>query len=217
MNYEKQGNRNDAESQERERRRFVRISDLMTFRYHFLGNDDIETEVFSTDAVQSNNIGRSLIQINNQLDPLIYRLQDKNRELYEVVRLLNSKLNLLAESSVDTELDHPGAVTCTRAVSLSACGMAFQCPVNPNVNDMAWIELVLEPSASRLVCKGQVVRCERLNSEDVLVALAFVGLHAEDQEILIQHVVRRQASILREQRRKRIDGEASGEGKGSYH
>lgn len=188
-----------------ERRKFVRISGVMTFRYHFLAETELTEGLGFQQVAECNNVGRSLLQINNQLEPLLYQFQNKQRELFDVLRLLNNKLNLIADEALDIEQEQPGAVSCTGMVNISACGLSFYCSESAAVNDLVWFELVLEPSAIRVVCTGQVVRCERVDEHQNRVAVEFVHLHDADREILIQYVIRRQASFLRERRRERED------------
>ena len=192
-----------------ERRKFVRISDVMTFRYHILGDHDLDAEACSEKIAESSNVGRSLMQLNNQLEPLLFQAKGKQRELFEVLRLLNSKINLIADATLNIEQEQPGAISCSGMVSISACGISFYCSESAAVNDLVWLELTLEPSAIHIVCTGQVVRCERIDAKQTLLALDFVHLHDADREVLIQYVVRRQAAFLRERRREREDAKGS--------
>ncbi|PCJ12759.1 MAG: hypothetical protein COB04_17325 [Gammaproteobacteria bacterium] len=192
-----------------ERRKFVRIQSMMTFRYQILSEHNAIEGGHLEQISESNNVGRSLVQINNQLEPLLLQNQGKQRELFDVLRLLNNKINLIVDASLDIGQEKPGAIACTGMVCISACGISFQCSESVATNDLVWLELTLEPSAIRVVCTGQVVRSERIDSKQTMLALDFVHLHDADREMLIQFVVRCQAAFLRERRREREEAGGS--------
>jgi hypothetical protein len=91
-------------------------------------------------------------------------------------------------------------------VSLSACGVAFPAQEKASVDDPIWLEVVLRPIHTRVVTTGRVVGCERFGDDPQFPYYLRVDLNnvsVEDQESLIQHVIRRESQLLKEQRERR--------------
>ena len=183
-----------------ERRDFVRIKDEISLCYKYM---DKGVNGFSNDS--STNLRSSeLLEINNQLDPLLMRLQDRPSGLGKALVLVNRKLNLALESMCALEPLEEGMTEISTKVSLSASGMSFYCdsaPPDEAEEKKARVKLILqlEPSGTRFHCLAKIVRCEESVRHEMgfKLAVIFTDFTDKEQEVLIQHVVRRQAELFR--------------------
>ena len=66
----------------------------------------------------------------------------------------------------------------------------------------AWlaIDLVLLPTNHPIRAIGRVVDCRQNDGGGFAIAIEFEEIREEDRDMLIQHIVRKQSQILREER-----------------
>ncbi|MBV1881796.1 MAG: DUF4241 domain-containing protein [Pseudomonadales bacterium] len=182
-----------------ERRRFVRVSDIVSLRYRKMDEQELADEKKTV----SPHFGSQLLQLDNQFQVVLQRLNDWNANVGEALELLNQKIMVLSEHlSDESEKD----TVLAREVSLSACGVGFPAEEKMNLGDHIGLELVLRPIHLRIVTTGRVVGCDPLDDGEDLpyfIRTDLVGVSAEDQESLIQHVIRRESQLLKEQRQRR--------------
>lgn len=180
-----------------ERRSYVRIKDKLSLCYKYIDAGD---EGFACET-NTNLRNSELLEINNHLDPLLMRLQDRPSGLGKALALVNRKLNLVLESMHALEPLEEGMKTICTKVSLSASGMSFYCDSAPPDEKKTSVKLILqlEPSGTRFHCLAKVVRCETSTRHGMGFKLAvfFTDFTDKEQELLIQHVVRRQAVLFR--------------------
>ena len=60
--------------------------------------------------------------------------------------------------------------------------------------------MILLPSNHPMRIVGRVVDCRSDDDGGFSIAIEFEDIHDEDREVLVQHVVRKQSALLREQR-----------------
>lgn len=188
-----------------ERRRYVRVSDIVSLRYRLMG----EEEVITQDQLAGPHFGSQLLQLDNQFQVVYQRVKDWNANVGEALELLNQKIMVISEQLSVEPLDD---VVVAREVNLSACGVSFPAESRANVDDNIWLELVLRPIHLRIVTTGRVVGCERSGDNpeySYYLRVDLTGVSPEDQESLIQHVVRRESQLLKEKRQRRESTEDS--------
>ncbi|MBL4865826.1 MAG: hypothetical protein JKY67_05575 [Pseudomonadales bacterium] len=182
-----------------ERRRYVRVSDIVALRYRIMDED----EVVDAEKVGSPHFGSQLLQLDNQLQVLMPRLKEWNANVGGALELLNQKILVISEQLSEAPLEDS---VVAREVNLSACGVAFPTKEKVDVDDNIWLELVLRPIHLRIVTTGRVVGCEESGEDSeypYFIRADLTGVCAEDQESLIQHVIRRESQLLKEQRQRR--------------
>jgi len=190
-----------------ERRRYVRVNDIVSLRYRLMD----ENEVIEERNLSTPHFGSQLLQLDNQFQVVYQRVKDLDVNVGEALDLLNQKIMVISERLSDEPLED---VAIAHEVSLSACGVSFPSEEKAGVDDNVWIELILRPIHLRIVTTGRVVGCERSDESSqypYALRVDFTGVSVEDEESLIQHVIRRESQLLKEQRQLREAAEGKGD------
>lgn len=187
-----------------ERRRFFRIDDTLGICWRILS--DQEAKSFAERVNQHGGNFDLASNFDNRIHTLLEACRVQNPVAAELLDLMNKKLNLvIRQLDVDAALLQKIAYDL-KQVNISACGLAFASNEPLQAGAMLQLDLLLQPGDSHVVAMAKVVACEKL--EDAghdaegkwFLRLDFVELNANDQELLIQHVVKRQSNQLRERR-----------------
>lgn len=191
-------------AESKERRRYFRVSDLVGMRYRFLTEGEKELATMA----QPSSLKGLLGQIESQINVALLSLKTVNPEVAHLLDLYNQKINLafghgLADKTQDAEFSLRAC-----QVNLSACGIAFPCTEFAPLNQYIAIDLTLYPNNIRLQLIAAVIACHEVDSisdgvdgeNAYLIRADFVQLADADQELLVQHILRRQAQQLNEQR-----------------
>lgn len=178
-----------------ERRRYFRIEDTIGIQYEVLDDDQAATRQAAIDRGDfgTNN---SLHEAERQLQLLIDKLRIQNPELGEAVELLNTKFNLLKNNG-DVSTNEMKVVRA----SISACGASFRVPQPIKTGEKVYLDMVLLPTDLHIQTVADVVSQREEEHGDWEVSFEFNHLNNELEELLIQHIVKRQGRMLAEQRR----------------
>lgn len=182
-----------------ERRRYFRVTDLVGLRYHALSEDQQALAI----QAKPTSLKELLKHIDNELLTQMALLQSAHPEIFRTLDLLNQKINLAlnAEQLLDNEHSENESLL---SVNLSACGIAFPAHRAVNLNQYLSIELTLYPNNIRLTLMAAVTGCDPFDQDDeanrYLVRANFVEISDANQEVLVQHVIKRQAQQLKLQR-----------------
>jgi len=122
----------------------------------------------------------------------------------EILGLYDKKLSLI-ESIIMHSNDKDNSITETQHVNLSASGMSFvsNTPINDDVQ--LKMELVLFPEYHFIPLYARVIDCRKKMDDNLYrfnIAVDFVGICESDKEIIMQHVLSRQAKLLKKERNK---------------
>lgn len=178
-----------------ERRRYFRIEDSIGLQYEVLNDEDARVRQAAINRGDYGN-NHSLQEAERQLQLLIDKLRVQNPEYAEAIHLLNTKFNLLKNDN-DSGLSN---IKVVRA-SISACGVSFELREPFRPGEQVYLDLILLPTDLHVQTVAEVVSCkENPESRRWLVSLDFVYLSSELEELLIQHIVKRQGKLLAEQR-----------------
>jgi c-di-GMP-binding flagellar brake protein YcgR len=178
-----------------ERRRYFRIEDTIAVLYEPLGDEQAKAR---QEAINRGDFGpnNSLQETERQLQLLIDKLRVQNPELGEAVELLNTKFNLL-KNDVDESAREMKVVRA----SISACGVSFKAPERMPAGEMVYLDILLLPTDLHVQTVADVVACRELEGESAYeVSFEFNHLSLEVEELMIQHVVKRQGRLLAEKR-----------------
>ncbi len=190
-------------SNNQERRRYFRITDQVSITYCVLGGGDT--------AVTGMNLSTPttlFIQLENQINASLETLKMVQPQVHELFALFNRKINLAF--SLDETLTEPVAEQQKRSqqVNISACGIAFPTNEQLQVNDRILLDMTLFPSNIGLKLVAVVIACDVLHEpvgEDGFIVRAdFEGISSSEQEVLVQHVIKRQTQQLKERREARL-------------
>ncbi len=181
-----------------ERRRYFRIEDSIGLQYELLNDEEARIRQAAIDRGDfgANN---QLQKTERQLQLLIDKLRVQNPEFAEAVSLLNTKFNLLKNND-EHGLSH---IRVVRA-SISACGVSFELREQFKPGEQVYLDLTLLPTDLHVHTVAEVVACREVpETSRWLVSLDFNRLTTELEELLIQHIVKRQGRLLAEQRKNK--------------
>ncbi|MFT5392539.1 MAG: hypothetical protein ACI8PT_002737 [Gammaproteobacteria bacterium] len=194
----------DTFSDASERRRYYRIEDHVGLHYHVLEGHDIDDAMQRFSGERDDPIAL-VASLSNTGEDIKRQLNTLRRDLPDVATLLESlsrKVDTLSKLVIARESVIPNRAT--HQVSLSGSGMAFDVPQYVAPGSLLEIRLVLFPYRMCLFSLAAVVNCEqRQGSEDekgFRIAVDFSYLRPDDQDHLIQHILRFQSEQLRRQR-----------------
>ena len=187
-----------------ERRRFFRINDRVGVAYRVLTDEEARSRTeHDTAPVDTLSLLSRYEHTITQLLPTVQ--SDSMRELFST---LNHKINcIIAQLELDSQLVRDLAHK-VREVNISACGMAFVADEPVAKDKILSLDMVLKPEGRQITAYGQVLDCTAV-ADGHYLRINFVGLGPQDQEGLIQHIVKRQGMLLREKRAQVDQAEVS--------
>ena len=178
-----------------ERRRFFRIDDDVAVHFTLLsdeyGGEDMEYETMDVNQEYQMNL-------EVQIRQAMASVRAKSPKLALVLDLLNQKINLLRASE---HLEHSQPVR--KKANISACGIAFSWHENMEVGQQIMLYLYLQPRHELIRTPAHIAGAdenpdeETRQQEPYILRIDFDDIHHSLQEVLIQHVVQRQAFQLR--------------------
>ena len=183
-----------------ERRQYFRIEDTVGVHYELLTEREAELRLATFDHEKLDSPGR-LQSAERQLQLLIDKLRIQNPEFAEAIELLNIKFNLLKENQIETALEY-GTQSFIKKVNISASGIAFDDENKIEIGRKMYLNITLLPTDLHVQTMGNVVDClpSETNPEEWLVSVEFYGMKASEEELMVQHVVKRQGRLLAERR-----------------
>ncbi|MGH1370704.1 MAG: PilZ domain-containing protein [Cellvibrionaceae bacterium] len=179
-----------------DRRRFFRINDNVGVNYRQLKESELNQHI---DALANPADSLSIIaDCNKQIETLLSQLAIKEPLIADLVGAMNKKVNcVIQQLELETQLTQSLAHKI-QEVNISACGMALTTEELLESGTVLDLELMLLPGRYLLHCHGIVVDATAANEgEGFHTRVDFSGMCSEDQELLIQHIVKRQGALLK--------------------
>ncbi len=187
-----------------ERRKYFRVQDTIE-----LGFRRLETEELA-DPEMLLGKGEELDNVEKELAMLMINLQSKHADLLRVLELLNRKIDFVHHS-----VDHGGSrLDMTheyemRQVDISGCGAAFPVADHLAADEKILLQINLPAPYRSVRAIARVISCKTMQKEagvlNHMVRVDFDHMIENDQEILIQYLMKRQVLELKA-RRKARDG-----------
>ncbi len=188
----------------RERRGFFRISDDLILTYQPVPREIYEarSDKSSNSEPSGFNLKARFAALDRALRPVMHRLEDGSPDLARCLQTINEKLDLLADVLFRREVDLRNLPS--QEVNLSAGGMSFrvQRPLQPDT--ILQVRLLLEPSGIGIEAFARVVYCRQERRFDNprypwRVGVEFLHLREEDSDLIIRHVLCRDADRRRQE------------------
>jgi len=188
------------QSDQMERRRYFRVTDLVGLSYRFLSEGERELAL----ASQPTSLNNLLVQIEDDINMNLQALKQANPDLHKLMDLYNQKINLAFGHGLADKDQAAGHSVRACQVSISACGIAFPCSEPTNLNQSIALDLTLFPNNLRLQLLASVISCDShedvASTDSYIIRADFERLTESDEELLVQHVIKRQALQLKDQR-----------------
>lgn len=185
----------DSELTKEERRRFFRIDDDVAVHFTLVGDEyggeDVEYE--SLDVNQEYHMSLEV-----QIRQAMVGVRSAAPKIAQVLDLMNQKINLL-RSAEQLENSQP----LLKKANISACGIAFSWHESLKPGQQMMLNLYLQPRHEHVRTPAHVVAVDENQDEETrqiepyVLRIDFDDIHHSLQEVLIQHVVQRQAYHLR--------------------
>jgi hypothetical protein len=184
-----------------EKRRYFRVNDTINLLHKVIDEKAGEQNSHVSKDVLSNCTLMSAMDVLAQeTHSLLSRLERRDSELSEFLRLIDTKINLIAQAvSIKEESfsEHD-----TRDVVMSATGLAFSNEEPINVGQLLELRMLLTSCMAVIVAFGRVVQCKNIAEDSpdrpYVICVEYINLKEDDRELLIKHVVKRQLQQLRD-------------------
>ena len=198
-------------AQHHERRRYFRVTDLIGLNYRLLNDGERELAI----RAQPSSLRSLLTQMDEQIAVALQSIKGVSADLHLLLDLFNQKINLAFGHGIAGQAaDYEQAMKACQ-VNLSACGIAFPCHETMALNQHMLIEITLFPNNIKLQLLAAVIACEdhpeATDNCPYLVRADFTNISDADQELLVQHVIKRQGQQLKEQREEQERGDQGSE------
>lgn len=185
----------DESLTEDERRRFFRIDDEIAVHFTPLsdeyGGEDVEYETMDVNQEYH-------MSLEVQIRQAMVAARASSPKIAQVLDLLNQKINLLRASE---HLENSEPVL--KKANISACGVSFAWSDAMEVGQQIMLNLYLQPRHELIRTPAHIAGVEENPDEETrqqepyILRIDFDDIHHSLQEVLIQHVVQRQAYHLR--------------------
>ena len=172
---------------------------------------DFERRNLYMNQIKVENVRAALFGLETNLQEVLETIRRSDPPIVEALKLINRKINLLervvslehAPSDSDEHFEHE-----PMDINLSGGGMAITAEHPLAVGANLVIDLVLLPDNDPMRIFGKVVHSKKLEGEHYTLSIAFDDIREDDQDRLVQHVLRRQSKELRAVRSGGTDGVA---------
>ncbi len=183
---------------EEERRRYFRIEDTVGVAWEVVSGREAVQRQEEMSREDYSAPGR-LYQVEKQLQVLIDKLRIQNPEFAEALELLNVKFSSLKEKQ--TAERGYRSNSDIKKVSISACGISFTDSERMAPGTKLALDLTLLPTDLHVHTIGEVIDClEGEKVGDWIHRIDFCGMRSEDEELMVQHIVKRQGKLIKAQR-----------------
>ncbi len=176
-----------------ERRRYFRIDDQIRLRYQPVTAEQMAMP--AAESFQLDDLRSSLARFDTQINHLLSELRIKDPLVGEVLGLVNQKYFVLAEQAIADKVAIEGEAHPLVEVNISACGMAFTTNEPADTDSFVHLDMILLPGNQQISTYAAVVACEQAGPSAYLWRLDFRQLKSAEQEVLIQHLVKRQTQL----------------------
>ena len=182
-------------SLDQERRRSFRVTDKIALMLRFFPQEEVELAMNSfASRRQEHGLMNMFLHDRDKHLPILTAIQSRDPGIAAYLRYLESKIDAVAGMLQVRELDLPKEPT--HEVNLSATGLRFLHDQSLQIDEVIEMEMLLFPSYALIPALGKVVSCEEVADNSPLhrysVAVDFILLDDDDQDLLIKHNVAKQ-------------------------
>lgn len=184
-----------------EKRRYFRVNDTINLLHKVIDETRVkDLSHTTTDMLGSCTLNAALEVLNQDAKLLAPRLERRDPEFFEYLKILDTKINLLAQAlTVD---DDEFSEHDKREVSLSATGLAFSNDQPIEVGALLELRMLLNSCLAVIVAYARVVQSKDISADNprhpYAICVEYINLKEEDRELLIKHVVKKQLQQLRD-------------------
>ncbi len=185
-----------------DRRRYFRIDDHIMLKYRVIPSNEVQSvsERLRAPLPNAFSLSSDFAELKQESTILQRSIESSSPAISKYMGILDKKLDMIAKVLLIQNMGSDEQLW--RKVNLGAGGMSFESHVDIPAASMLEIKMGLLPSHAGLITVGKVIRCQKKSDgiSGYYVALCFLHVRDSDRELLVQHVLWRQAQMLREHR-----------------
>lgn len=185
-----------------EKRRYFRVNDTIHLLHRVIDVNHIERSHVSNDVLANYSLAAALDVLNQEAAALAPRLERRDPEILEYLKIIDGKINLLSQAIIGQDKEF--SEHDKRQVELSACGLAFSNDESIPVGALLELRMLLTSCLAVIVAYGRVVQCKDIRNDNpdhpYEICAEYINLNDTDRELLIKHVVKKQMQQLRDNR-----------------
>jgi hypothetical protein len=186
-----------------DRRRFFRINDEVDLYYRKIARQEAsELSHINENVLTGDALPQIMEAAEQEMNGLLKRIEAAQPEVAQYLKLLNYKVDMLAECWLQQNDLIREKSSCY--VNLSASGLAFGSEQPMNEGDFLELKILLPASRALVTTCCRVIQCRqnpsREQSYPYVVSVDYMNMKEEDRELLIKHVIKRQLAQIREQK-----------------
>ncbi len=183
-----------------EKRRYFRVHDTIHLLHRVIDANHIERSHVTNDVLSNYSLAAALDVLNQEAAAVVSRLERRDPEIVEYLKIIDSKINLLSQALVGQ--DNAFSEHDKQQVNLSASGLAFSNDEIIPVGSLVELRMLLASCLAVIVAYGRVVQCKDIGNSDhpYEVCVEYINMNDNDRELLIKHVVKKQMQQFRDNR-----------------
>jgi len=184
-----------------ERREFFRINDTVIVDYKVLDDTQVDAlaQAIHTPHDANSPTKNQLYSLQTAFSHLTDQINQYDRNIARALRLLDDKINIV-NHILQNEKEDPDQQKTVNA-NLSGGGVAFLSTEQIANKSALEINIELRPSYTQVHSIAHVVSCELAKNAPAdtpyHLRLAFTHMHEVDRNMLVKHVLNRQAEDIR--------------------
>ncbi|EIC28722.1 MULTISPECIES: PilZ domain-containing protein [Methylomicrobium] len=183
-----------------DRRRFFRINDEVDLYFRkIVAQEAREDSYIDENVLTSAALPQIMAAVEREMDSLMARIEAARPETAEYLKLLNYKVDILAQCILNQS--DLAREKNSYQVSLSASGLAFGSEQALSEGDFLELKILLPASRALVTTCCRVVQCRRNPVKEqrypYVVSVDYINMKEEDREVLVKHVVKRQLAQIR--------------------
>lgn len=188
------------------RRRYFRIDDVIDLSYRVIDKQDVaESSSHNiTNILNDCTLSAALENVTRESASLLLRIEKSKPDIAHYLRLLDKKIDLLAQAIMMQGSQPDKKKPCE--INLSASGLAFYSDKALDVDVFLELRMVLVSIGIVIITCCKVILCKNNQSADggspYQISVDFVDMTEQVRELLIKHMVKKQMQQIREKSRK---------------
>lgn len=192
---------------QQDRREFFRIEERLMLSYRRLASDQEQSNESTSLLLQEFD------ELSQQIKHSLSRLHYQAPEVSSCIKILDSKINLLAQSLLMKK--SPTKALLRRKVNISGGGISFELADKLEEQDLIEIEIILPPEAKPLKVRAKVISTYqnpyKNSGYSFVVSARFHDLNDQIQDAIIRHITQAQTYLLRMKKQQENNAEKYGE------
>lgn len=184
-------------TQDAERREYYRIEDRVALQITPLSAEQSETQQPLHDDSALFGLLGELGLMDYETQHLLRQIDDQNRNLGAFLRLLNKRVDLIAQAMAQQVCGEFGDV---QTVMLSEDGISFSHEHALAGDTPLALRMLLMPQALGLLLRARVIHCQLQENGHYEIGAQFEALTDAQRQLLARHILQKQALARRQAR-----------------